>query len=147
MNMIRDTKLMLPVELFAGSDIGDVAKEMCRVATLTGMIAKASFNGVELYAKPNADPADLVRGYHDQRGSLSPCPMAWAHTKPKPSVEMHYEGEPMMREWWSLKIADLHATVKRIRDLVEAPSALDNNSKLLLIGKHAALTLKNWESK
>jgi hypothetical protein len=146
MNLKKDTKVMLKVDLFAGSEIADIAKILCRLATALDVIATAQFNEVTLYAKPNADPDEMVKGYEGAKDSSRTYKMAWANTKPQPSVEMHFEGEPMMVKW-SLKIADLHATVIRIRDLINLPSALDNNSKIILIEKHAALALEKWESR
>lgn len=56
----------LRVNLFAGSSIDDVCKELCELANRIGVRCEAEFNGVHLWARPWDDPAQLVKAFHEQ---------------------------------------------------------------------------------
>lgn len=64
MDLLRT--FVLRVEPFAGSDIADVADELCQLSGRVGVRCEASFNGVKLWALPNDAPARLVASYHKE---------------------------------------------------------------------------------
>ena len=55
---------LLQVEPFVGSDINDVAAELCQLADRVGVRCEASFNGVKLWARPGDNPLRLVEAFH-----------------------------------------------------------------------------------
>lgn len=55
---------VLQVEPFAGSDIKDVAVELCQLADRVGVRCEAGFNGVKLWARPGDNPLRLVEAFH-----------------------------------------------------------------------------------
>ena len=57
---------MLKVEPLAGSDVRDVAVELCQLADRVGVRCEAGFNGVKLWARPGDNPQHLVQAYHEQ---------------------------------------------------------------------------------
>lgn len=56
----------LSVRPFAGSDITDVCIELCELANRIGVRCEAEFNGVNLWARPGDDPAQLVNAFYEQ---------------------------------------------------------------------------------
>ncbi len=54
---------MLRVEFVAGSDIGEAAKEMVRLAGQLQLNVIADFNGVDLMIRPGDTPESLVEAY------------------------------------------------------------------------------------
>ena len=57
---------VLQVEPFAGSDVRDVAVELCELADRVGARCEAPFNGVKLWARPGDNPLRLVDAFHAQ---------------------------------------------------------------------------------
>ena len=55
---------VLQVEPFAGSNIKDVAVELCQLADRVGVLCEAGFNGVKLWARPGDNPLRLVEAFH-----------------------------------------------------------------------------------
>lgn len=60
--------LMLRVDLFAGTTVGDAAQELCLLAERVGALCVAAlcvadFNGVKLWARPGDDPLLLAASY------------------------------------------------------------------------------------
>jgi hypothetical protein len=70
---------VLRLELFAGSDIATVAREMCELANRIGVRCEASFNDVKLWARPGDDPQLLVAAYWSVLGGSSSIKIAQAH--------------------------------------------------------------------
>lgn len=68
MNQIENMELLksfvLKVELFAGTDVQDVAREMCILAGRVGVMIEADFNSVKLWARPGDDYFKLVESFH-----------------------------------------------------------------------------------
>lgn len=58
--------MQLKVELFAGTDIADAATDLCELANRVGTLCVATFNGVQLWARPGDDPARLVAAWDAQ---------------------------------------------------------------------------------
>lgn len=56
----------LKVELFAGTEIRDVASELCQLADRIGVMCEAQFNSVKLWARPGDYPPLLVEAYEEQ---------------------------------------------------------------------------------
>ena len=56
----------LNVEPFAGSDVRDVASELCQLADRVGVRCVAGFNGVKLWARPGDNPLRLVDAFNEQ---------------------------------------------------------------------------------
>ena len=73
--------LILKFEGMAGDDIDNTADELCALATRLSVITNMKFNGVDLNAKPNSTPKDLVDGYHRIIKMDDKYPMVWAHNK------------------------------------------------------------------
>lgn len=57
---------MLKVEPFVGSDVRDVAVELCQLADRVGVRCEAGVNGVKLWARPGDNPLRLVEAFHEQ---------------------------------------------------------------------------------
>ena len=57
---------VLRVEPFAGSDVRDVACELCQLADRIGVRCEATFNGVKLWARPGDNPLRLVDAFHEE---------------------------------------------------------------------------------
>ncbi len=57
----------LKVEFWGGTDIGDAAKDMVRLAEQLQCDVTADFNGVTLLIKPGDTPQSLEAAYHDER--------------------------------------------------------------------------------
>lgn len=58
--------LTLHLELFAGTDISDAARDLCQLAGRVGVLCEVDFNGVKLWARPGDNPQHLVQAYHEQ---------------------------------------------------------------------------------
>jgi hypothetical protein len=58
--------MQLRVELFAGVDVADAAADLCELANRVGTLCQATFNGVQLWARPGDDPALLVAAWNEQ---------------------------------------------------------------------------------
>lgn len=56
----------LHVEIFAGTDVKDVAYDLCQLSQRTGALVSADFNGVQLWAKPWTDHEKLVDEYYKE---------------------------------------------------------------------------------
>jgi hypothetical protein len=69
---------VLRLELFAGSDIATVAREMCELANRIGVRCEASFNDVRLWARPGDDPEMLVAAFWSELRSSSSIKIAQA---------------------------------------------------------------------
>ena len=61
MNMLKT--FVLQVEPFAGSDINDVAMQLCQLADRVGVRCEAPFNGVKLWARPGDNQLRLVDAF------------------------------------------------------------------------------------
>ncbi|SER29260.1 hypothetical protein SAMN05216548_114124 [Faunimonas pinastri] len=60
--------LELELRPFPGSELGDVAEEMHRIANLTGLHTVVSFNGVRLRAVPGkTTPEMTVKSYMGEK--------------------------------------------------------------------------------
>lgn len=59
---------LVQVEPFAGSDVADVAMELCQLADRIGVRCEAKFNGVKLWARPGDNPLRLVDAFHRELG-------------------------------------------------------------------------------
>lgn len=57
---------VLRLEPFAGTDVRDVASEMCQLADRIGVRCEVMFNGVKLWARPGDNPLRLVDAFHEQ---------------------------------------------------------------------------------
>ncbi len=64
--MSLDQTLTLRVEAFAGCDISDAARDLCRLADRVGILCELPFNDVKLWARPGDDPQKLVQAFHEQ---------------------------------------------------------------------------------
>lgn len=58
--------LILRIELFAGTDVRDVAHDLCRLADRTGVLCEAECNGVKLWARPGDNPVRLLDAFGEQ---------------------------------------------------------------------------------
>lgn len=58
--------LTLRLELFAGTDISDAARDLCQLADRVGVLCEAKFNGVILWARPSDNQQRLAESYFDQ---------------------------------------------------------------------------------
>lgn len=57
-------KLILKVEVLAGTDIRDVATDLCQLAVQLNMVCETSFNNVTLMADPHSNPVRLAESYY-----------------------------------------------------------------------------------
>lgn len=57
---------MLKVYPLLGSDVRDVAVELCQLADRVGVRCEADVNGVKLWARPGDNPLRLVEAFHEQ---------------------------------------------------------------------------------
>lgn len=76
MELLKGIKLN--VEVFAGEDIAIAAESICTLATRTGVMVEADFNGVKVWARPHDDHEKLVEAYHIQLKSDFPYKIAQA---------------------------------------------------------------------
>lgn len=58
--------LRLKLEVFAGVDVDEAAKELCHLSNRIGILCSAKFNEVELWARPGDDPEKLAASFHEQ---------------------------------------------------------------------------------
>ena len=68
--------LTLQVEILIGSDIQDVARDLCQLAERVGLMCKARFNGITLLVDQGDNPETLVANYHDAIKSAHPSRLA-----------------------------------------------------------------------
>lgn len=61
--MGRPNVLIVQVDLFAGTDIGDAAFALCELANKVDELVETKFNDVTLWARPRDNPYDLVKAY------------------------------------------------------------------------------------
>lgn len=58
--------LRLKMEPIAGSDVRDVAVELCAAADRIGVMCEAQFNDVSLVARPGCNPLRLCEAYQQE---------------------------------------------------------------------------------
>lgn len=66
------TKLLLSVEGFAHTYIGNVIAEMARLATHLDVVVQSNMNGVDVFACPNCDAGLLFTKYQAAIEELPP---------------------------------------------------------------------------
>jgi hypothetical protein len=67
--MEPDKTLTLRVDSFAGVDIKDAARDLCRLANRVGILCELQFNDVKLWARPGDDEHKLAASYYRQLNS------------------------------------------------------------------------------
>lgn len=68
----------LKVEPFAGSDVKDIAFELCQLADRTGVLCEARLNGVCLWSHPGDNPLWLVAAFESALRNPGPFKLAQA---------------------------------------------------------------------
>lgn len=58
--------LSMKLDAFAGTDISDVASDLCQLADRLGILCVADFNGVKLWARAGDSPLKLVDAFYEQ---------------------------------------------------------------------------------
>jgi hypothetical protein len=58
--------LSMKLDTFAGSDISDVAADLCQLADRLGILCVVDFNGVKLWARKGDNPLHLVDAFYEQ---------------------------------------------------------------------------------
>lgn len=72
--------LQLHFEVFAGSNVADVAVELSRISKLLQVVTMAKFNGVELMCSPTDSADILTENYRKELKSDDPLyPLASGH--------------------------------------------------------------------
>lgn len=57
---------ILKVDFLGGTDIEVACMDMCKLARKLDMRIETKFNGVTVWARPNDNPLDVVKAFHEE---------------------------------------------------------------------------------